>query len=59
MAVPHAAGIAALYLEEQLTLSARALRSLLETRAQPIGDPRDCGRGLVKALPPAAAGAPS
>jgi subtilisin family serine protease len=49
MAVPHAAGIAALYLEEQPTLSAQALRSLLESRAQPIGDPRDCGHGLVKA----------
>jgi subtilisin family serine protease len=59
MAVPHAAGIAALYLEEQPTLSARALRSLLETRAQPIGDPRDCGRGLVKAAAPDAAGAVS
>lgn len=59
MAVPHAAGIAALYLEEQKALSARALRSLLESRAQPIGDPRDCGRGLVKAAPPAATGAGS
>jgi serine protease len=49
MAVPHAAGIAALYLEEQPTLSAQALRSLLESRAQPIGDPRAGGHGLVKA----------
>ena len=52
MAVPHAAGIAALYLEEQPTLSAHELRSLLQSRAQPVGDPRDCGHGLVRASVP-------
>jgi subtilisin family serine protease len=49
MAVPHVAGIAALYVEQQPDLPARELRALLEAHAEPIGDPRDCGRGLVRA----------
>ncbi|HUL79383.1 MAG TPA: S8 family serine peptidase [Vicinamibacteria bacterium] len=49
MAVPHVAGVAALYLEEQPTLSARNLWRALQTRAQPLGDVRDFGGGLVQA----------
>jgi len=49
MAVPHVAGVAALYLEERPTLTARELRQALESRARPLGDPRDYGRGLVQA----------
>jgi len=50
MAVPHVAGVAALYLEERPTLSARELRRRLEKRAAPLGDARDYGRGLVRAV---------
>ena len=49
MAVPHVAGVAALYLEERPTLSALELRFALEARARPLGDARDFGRGLVRA----------
>jgi subtilisin family serine protease len=49
MAVPHVAGVAALYLEERPTLSALELRHALEWRARPLGDSRDYGRGLVRA----------
>jgi subtilisin family serine protease len=49
MAVPHVAGVAALYLEERPTLSALELRRALESRARPLGDSRDYGRGLVQA----------
>jgi subtilisin family serine protease len=49
MAVPHVAGVAALYLEEQPTLSARDLWRLLQSRAQPLGDVHDFGSGLVQA----------
>ena len=49
MAVPHVAGVAALYLEEQPDLSARDLWRILQARAQPLGDARDFGSGLVHA----------
>jgi subtilisin family serine protease len=49
MAVPHVAGVAALYLQEDPTLSALDLRRALESRAQPLGDARDFGSGLVQA----------
>ena len=49
MAVPHVAGVAALYLEERPMLSALDLRRALESRARPLGDARDYGRGLVQA----------
>jgi len=49
MAVPHVAGVAALYLEARPTLSALELRHSLESRARPLGDSRDYGRGLVRA----------
>jgi len=49
MAVPHVAGVAALYLEERPNLSARDLWRALQARAQPLGDPCDFGRGLVQA----------
>jgi subtilisin family serine protease len=49
MAVPHVAGVAALYLEEEPALSARGLWRALEQRALPLGDVRDFGRGLVQA----------
>ena len=49
MAVPHVAGVAALYLEEQPTLSARELWRALQARALPLGDVRDFGSGLVQA----------
>jgi subtilisin family serine protease len=49
MAVPHVAGVAALYLERQPALSARGLWSALQSRAQPMGDVRDFGSGLVQA----------
>jgi len=49
MAVPHVAGVAALYLEERPRLSALELRRALESRARPLGDSRDYGRGLVQA----------
>jgi len=57
MAVPHVAGVAALYLEEQPTLTGLALWRLLEQRAIPMGDARDFGRGLVQAGPVAPVGA--
>jgi hypothetical protein len=43
------AGVAALYLQEDPTLSALDLRRALESRAQPLGDARDFGSGLVQA----------
>ena len=49
MAVPHVAGVAALYLEERPSLTALELRRALESRARPLGDARDYGRGLVQA----------
>ena len=49
MAVPHVAGVAALYLEERPSLSALDLRRALESRARSLGDSRDYGRGLVQA----------
>ncbi len=48
MATPHTAGVAALYLQEQPTLTASELVSLLRTRAEPLGDPKDFGNGLVR-----------
>jgi subtilisin family serine protease len=48
MAVPHVAGVAALYLEEQPTLSGPDLRRTLQARALPLGDVRDFGSGLVQ-----------
>ena len=49
MAVPHVAGVAALYLEEQPTLSGPDLWRALQTRALSLGDVRDFGSGLVQA----------
>ena len=49
MAVPHVAGVAALYLEEQPGLSGPDLWRMLQTRALPLGDVRDFGSGLVQA----------
>jgi subtilisin len=49
MATPHAAGVAALYLEDQPALGAAALWKLLEARAQALGNARDFGKGLVRA----------
>jgi subtilisin family serine protease len=49
MAVPHVAGVAALYLEKEPTLSARDLWRALQARAEPLGDVRDFGSGLVQA----------
>jgi subtilisin family serine protease len=49
MAVPHVAGAAALYLEEEPTLSGPGLWRAFERRALPLGDVRDFGRGLVQA----------
>jgi subtilisin len=49
MAVPHAAGVAAIYLEEEPKLSGPALWRAFERRALPLGDARDFGRGLVQA----------
>jgi subtilisin family serine protease len=54
MAVPHVAGVAAHHLAEQPSLRAQELRERLEASAEPIGDPLDCGRGLVRAPLPAA-----
>jgi subtilisin len=48
MATPHVAGVAALYLQEQPTLKASELVSLLRTRAESLGDPKDFGNGLVQ-----------
>jgi len=49
MAVPHVAGVAALYLEEQPALSGPDLWRALQTRAVPLGDTHDFGSGLVQA----------
>jgi subtilisin len=49
MAAPHVAGVAALYLEEQPTLSGPDLWRALQQRASPLGDVRDFGSGLVQA----------
>jgi subtilisin len=49
MAVPHVAGVAALYLEEEPSLSARGLWRALRQRALPLGAARDFGSGLVQA----------
>ncbi len=54
MAAPHVAGVAALYLEEQPTLSGPDLWRALQTRALPLGDVRDFGSGLVQARAEAA-----
>lgn len=60
MAVPHVAGVAALYLEEEPTLSGPDLWRALERRALPLGDARDFGCGLVQATAePAPAGGAS
>jgi subtilisin len=56
MAVPHAAGIAALYLEEEPTLSGPGLWRAFQQRALPLGDPRDFGSGLVQATAATASG---
>ena len=54
MAVPHVAGVAALYLEEQPTLSGPDLWRALQKRALSLGDVRDFGSGLVQARTEAA-----
>jgi subtilisin family serine protease len=56
MAVPHVAGIAALYLEEQPTLSGPDLWRTLQALALPLGDVRDFGSGLVQARAETASG---
>jgi len=48
MATPHVAGLAALYLERQPTLSARQLGRLLVRRALPLGPVYDFGAGLAR-----------
>jgi len=48
MAAPHVAGLAALYLEREPTLTARELFDLLKSRALPIGAKEDFGAGLVQ-----------
>lgn len=49
MAVPHVAGVAALYLEDEPDLSGAGLWHALERHALPLGDACDFGRGLVRA----------
>jgi subtilisin family serine protease len=49
MAVPHVAGVAALYVEEEPALSGTGLWRALGERALRLGDARDFGRGLVQA----------
>jgi subtilisin family serine protease len=50
MATPHAAGVAALYLNGsgQADLGPKDLATLLRSRASPLGDPKDFGNGLVQ-----------
>lgn len=48
MATPHVAGVAALHLESDSTLTARQLFDELMRRARPLGDRRDFGAGLVR-----------
>ena len=48
MATPHVAGMAALYLEANPSLSARQLFDELRRRALPLGDARDFGAGLIR-----------
>ncbi|MBX9603976.1 MAG: S8 family serine peptidase [Bryobacteraceae bacterium] len=48
MATPHAAGLAALYLERDPGLSPDQLLTALLSRVKPLGDPADYGRGLVR-----------
>jgi subtilisin len=48
MASPHAAGLAALYLERDPSLSPNQLLNALFSRVKPLGDPADYGRGLVR-----------
>jgi subtilisin family serine protease len=56
MAVPHVAGVAALYLEEAPNLSGPDLWRTLQTQALSLGDVRDFGSGLVQARGLAASG---
>ena len=49
MATPCVAGIAALYLEQDPSLTPMALWQALESRALAAGDPADFGRGIVQA----------
>ena len=56
MAVPHVAGVAALYLEEEPALSGPGLRQALEERALRLGDAHDFGCGLVQAAAASASG---
>lgn len=48
MATPHVAGLAALYLEKDPTMTARQLFDELKARARPIGDAADFGAGLAR-----------
>lgn len=49
MAAPHVAGVAALYLELEPSLTAEQLWQRLESHALPLGRQEDCGAGLVQA----------
>ncbi len=48
MATPHVSGLAALYLEQDPSLSPGDLRDLMKARARPLGPVRDFGAGLAR-----------
>jgi subtilisin family serine protease len=48
MATPHVAGVAALFLQQNPSLTPRQLWDLLEQKAYPLGSPLDFGRGCVQ-----------
>jgi subtilisin family serine protease len=47
MATPHTAGLAALYLEANPSLTAKQLFKRLQQRAHPLGSRDDFGAGLI------------
>lgn len=56
MATPHVAGVAALHLQDDPSVTGDDLRALMKLQATPIGPVRDFGAGLVQV--PAAADTP-
>jgi subtilisin family serine protease len=48
MATPHVAGVAALHLQADPSVTADDLRALLKMQARPLGPVRDFGAGLVQ-----------